>query len=75
MNEKLKSIFREVFDDPELEVNENTTASDISGWDSFNHINLVMAIEDEFSISFSTSEIGKMAHVGDLEKLLRKKIT
>jgi acyl carrier protein len=74
MQDKLLSIFREIFNDPDLVVNEDTTAADVRGWDSFNHMNLIMAIEEEFSVSFSTKEIGQMGRVGDLIKLLQQKL-
>lgn len=75
MQDKLLSIFREVFNDPDLVVNENTTAAEVRGWDSFNHMNLIMTIEEAFSVSFSTKEIGQMGRVGDLVKLLQKKLS
>ena len=70
---KLNEIFREVFSRPELAVTENTTAADIKEWDSFNHINLVMRVEEEFGISFGTKEIGQLANVGDLQAAIRRK--
>jgi len=75
MQDKLLSIFREVFNDPDLVVNENTTAAEVRGWDSFNHMNLIMTIEEAFSVSFSTKEIGQMGRVGDLVKLLQQKLS
>lgn len=74
MEQKLLNVFREIFNSPELEVTEETTAKDIPGWDSFNHMNLIMAIEEEYSVSFSTKELGQMAHVGNLIKLLQQKL-
>ncbi len=73
MDQKILRIFREVFNNPELQVTSETTAADVEGWDSFNHLNLIMAIEEEFSISFSTAEIGKMAQVGNLLQLVERK--
>lgn len=75
MDQKILEIFREVFNNPELEVTEATTAADVDGWDSFNHLNLIMALEESYSVSFSTVEIGQMAHVGNLVQLLEKKIS
>ena len=66
MKNKLTAIFREVFNVPDLVIGEETTAADVAEWDSFNHLNLIMAIEEEFSISFTTQEIGKMTCVGDM---------
>ena len=75
MDKKILEIFREVFNNPELEVMETTTAADVDGWDSFNHLNLIMSLEESYSVSFSTVEIGQMAHVGNLVQLLEKKIS
>ena len=75
MDKKILEIFREVFNNPELEITEATTAADVDGWDSFNHLNLIMALEENYSVSFSTVEIGQMAHVGNLVQLLEKKIS
>ena len=41
---KLNEIFQDVFDDEDINVNEATTAADVDGWDSFEHINLLVAI-------------------------------
>ena len=47
--ERLNKVFREVFDDDAITVGETTTSEDIEDWDSFEHINLVVAVEDECS--------------------------
>ena len=48
--ERLNKVFQEVFDDETIEVNDDTTSEDIDDWDSFEHINLIVAVEEEFSI-------------------------
>ena len=45
--ERLNNVFRDIFDDETIEVNANTTSSDIEDWDSLEHINLIVAIEQE----------------------------
>lgn len=50
--ERLDDVFRDVFDDDTLEVDENTTADDIEDWDSIEHITLIGAVEDEFKMRF-----------------------
>lgn len=64
--EKLNEIFRDVFDDPAVTVNEQTTAADIDGWDSLMHISLISAVEEEFGVSFPMKTILAMKNVGDL---------
>ena len=46
--EKLSNIFKVLFNRPDLELNDNLTAKDVPGWDSFNHVNLIINIEEEF---------------------------
>ena len=48
--ERLNAVFRDVFDDKELTVNDETTAADVDGWDSLIHITLIDAVEEEFDI-------------------------
>ena len=72
--EKLSSIFRILFNRPDLELNDNLSAKDVLGWDSFNHVNLIINIEEEFGVRFSNDEVGGMQNVGNLKKLLATKI-
>lgn len=53
----LNKVFREVFNNPEINVSSETTSNDISGWDSFSHINLIMAIEIYFGIDFTQQKL------------------
>ena len=52
----LQNIFRDVFDLPTLAISENTTADEIDDWDSVAQVNLVLTIENEFSIRLSIEE-------------------
>ena len=72
--DKLSNIFRVLFNRPDLELNDNLSAKDIPGWDSFNHVNLIINIEEEFSVRFSNEEVGGMQNVGNLKNLLASKI-
>lgn len=70
---KLTAIFREVFDEDELNVTPQTTADDLDGWDSLSHIRLVLAISKAFGVKFSASEIGNLKNVGEFASLIEKK--
>lgn len=71
--EKLQGVFRGVFEDDGLRVAPETTAKDVQGWDSFNHINLIVALEEAFGVTFSSKEMADFRNVGDLVETLKKK--
>jgi acyl carrier protein len=68
---RLTEIFEDVFDDDSIEVTPQLTAKDVDGWDSLNHIRLILTIEKAFKIKFSTSEIGSLENVGGLVALIQ----
>lgn len=54
---KITSVFRTVFDDENLEINEESNSDNVKGWDSLNHIYLVVEIEQSFEMKFTAQEI------------------
>ena len=73
--EKLSNIFKILFNRPDLELDDNLSAKNVPGWDSFNHVNLIINIEEEFGVQFTNNEVGGMQNVGSLKTLLASKIT
>lgn len=71
---KLQDVFRDVFDDDGIEISASTTAKDVDGWDSLNHVNLVVAVEKKFGIKFTTKEVNKLANVGEFMDLIERKL-
>jgi acyl carrier protein len=71
---KVQDIFRDIFDDESLIINDATNADDIDEWDSLNHINLVNAIEKEYSIKFALGELELLKDVGAMVDMMIKKI-
>lgn len=72
--EKLQEVFRDVFDDEEIEIERETTAEDIDAWDSLTHVQLIVAVEKEFQVKFSTVEVMKMKNVGEFIDLIDRKL-
>ena len=66
----LQDVFQDVFDDASILISRATTASDVEGWDSFNHVRLIVAVEEKFKISLSTAEVADLRNVGDLIDLI-----
>lgn len=71
--DQVRAVFREVFDQDDLEIFPEMSAKDVADWDSFNHINLIISLEEAFDLSFSTEEIAGMACVGDLITILQQR--
>lgn len=67
---RLTNVFRSVFDDEEINISDKTTADDIEDWDSLEHINLLVAVEQEFNIKFNMNEVGNMKNVGDMVDII-----
>jgi len=70
---RTQEIFREVLDQPDLELIPSMTAQDVEGWDSLNHVRLIVGIEREFGIRMKGSEVVKAACVGDLLTIISEK--
>ena len=71
--ERLDDVFRDVFDDDTLEVDENTTADDIEDWDSIEHITLIGAVEDEFKRRCKMGEVSGMKDVGEMIGIIEQR--
>jgi acyl carrier protein len=71
--ERLTAVFRDVFDDNSIVINENTTSADIEDWDSIEHINLVGAVEDEFGLRFKMKEVSGMKNVGEMIDIIAER--
>ncbi len=67
---RLNRVFRDVFDDEAIVVGETTTSDDIEDWDSFEHINLVVAVEEEFSFKIPMGKTVTMKNVGEMVDII-----
>lgn len=67
---RLNAVFRDVLDDETIELNDQTVADDVDGWDSFEHINLVVAVEEEFSFKIPMGKVVTMKNVGEMVDII-----
>ena len=63
LDPRLVDAFRLALGQPALEGTETMTMEDTEGWDSFAHINLMLAIEDAFGMEFEADEIPELIDV------------
>lgn len=74
MLSQLEPIFRDVLDNSRLNLTRESNASNVAGWDSLAHINLISAIEQQFGISFTLGELQELKNVGEMIDLMERKL-
>ena len=72
--EKLQEIFRDLFDDDNIVLTDDTSAKDIAGWDSLTNVKLIVRVEKAFKIRFGTGEVVGIDNVGELVALIDRKV-
>ncbi|MDE7361754.1 MAG: acyl carrier protein [Oscillospiraceae bacterium] len=70
---RLTEVFRDVFDDEDIELSDSTTADDIEAWDSLEHITLISAVEKEFKMRFTMKEVSGMKNVGEMMNIIAER--
>jgi len=53
---KLKQVLADVFKIDIQTINDDTSVDNVEKWDSLNHLNLVLALEEAFDISFTEEQ-------------------
>lgn len=71
MKDKVKEIMINLFE-LDNSINDDISQSNTDKWDSLNHLNLIVEIEDEFNVSFTPEEIASMLSLDDIVKKLKK---
>jgi acyl carrier protein len=57
-----------------LALEDSTVASEVPGWDSLHHLTIIAAVEQEFAVRFKSLEILRLRSIGDLQKLIDRKL-
>ena len=72
--EKITEIFREVFGDKKIIINDEMTAADVENWDSLTHMLMITKVEEELGIKFKLKELNRLKKVGDLISIVESKL-
>jgi len=54
--DKLKQVLANTFDIPVQQIDETTSVDTVKSWDSLKHLNLVLALEGEFDVTFTEEQ-------------------
>lgn len=71
---ELTKVFRNIFGQTTLELKDEMTASEVPGWDSLTHIDLIVAVEKHFRIKLTTRDVAGLKNVGELASLVEKRL-
>lgn len=74
MENKLIEVMSIVFDVPLDAINENTSPDNLEKWDSLSQLQLIIAIEDTFSIKLEDKDIEKFSDFKSIKQIINKKI-
>lgn len=74
LEHSIKRVMSDILNIPEEMITEDTDSDNTEGWDSANHIQLIIALEEEFSISFDVKEFEAMLSYMDILDMVQSKI-
>jgi acyl carrier protein len=72
--DRIKNVMSVVFDIPIGQINKDSSPDNIGSWDSLKHMNLVVALEEEYNIEFADDEILEMMNYSLIRNIIGEKI-
>lgn len=72
--EKIRQIAADVLELPVAKISPQSSTENVDSWDSVHHLNLVLALEQEFGLQFEPEEIDQMTSVEKIIKVLSAKL-
>ena len=72
--DKLNGLFRSFLNNAAITLTPQTIATDIPGWDSITHVQIILKIEQLFNIRFKHAEIAAFENVGDLAAAVHRRV-
>ena len=71
-SEKVLALMAETFNVERVLLNADTSQKNLSAWDSLRHLNLIVALEDAFEVSFEPEQIAVMTSFAIIMEELSK---
>lgn len=73
MEDRIKNVMSAVFGVPVGDITDEASPDTIESWDSLNHMNLVLALEEQFGVQFTDEEIVELMNYPLIKSILSKK--
>lgn len=72
--DQIRAMASDIFGVPPERITVASSPQTLENWDSIQHLNLVLAIEEKFGLQLSPEEIEQMKTVGETAKLVESKL-
>jgi len=74
ITDELKRVILTALALDDWDIGDDTVASQVPGWDSLNHVNVILAVEQHFNVRFKGAEVLRLKKIGDLQRLVDSKL-
>ena len=71
---QVRSIAADLFGVPEASIGPDSSPETIEGWDSIQHLNFVLALEDRFGFQISPEEMDRMRTIGGIAEIVDRRV-
>ncbi len=75
MEDKIKSIMSKVFNVSLDSINDKSSPDNIESWDSLNHMNLIVVLEEEFDMQFTDTELIELINYSLIKAVIKEKLS
>jgi acyl carrier protein len=72
--EQVRGIASDLFAIPPDRITAESSPETIESWDSTQHLNFVLALEEKFGFQLSPEEMEQMRNIGEIVKLVGSKL-
>ncbi|MDP9160198.1 MAG: acyl carrier protein [Acidobacteriota bacterium] len=72
--ERVRGIAADILRLPRNQITTQSSPENIAAWDSVQHLNLVLALEQEFSVQFEPEEMDQMSSIDCILAILQSKV-
>ena len=72
--DKVQTLIADVFQMPVDDIGPTTSPDNVEAWDSIQHLNIVLALEQEFQVQFTPEEIEQLLSVELIAALVSEKL-
>ena len=70
----IKKIMSIIFDEDIINISDDAEPLEIDQWDSINHLQLIVALEEEFEIKFSDDELTELLNLPLINNIIQQKL-